>query len=171
MSFYDTVIRNSSAFRSDAVCKDMNLLEPGTRMAIDGMLDDAKAAGHDLRVLETYRSQTRQSYLFTKHATQLRVVGCHGYGVAVDFGVFVGGRYMEDNKPYIFLDALARKHGMVSGQTWGHSYVNRGFVDSGHVQRVRVEHQRALFNGNWYPDLKYSPYDASTWPKGLPAAT
>src|SRR4051812_32141991 len=145
-SFYDTVIRNSKSFGSDQVCKNMDLLEPGTRMAIDGMLADAKADGHDLRVLETYRSQTRQSALFVKHFTQLRVVGCHGYGVAVDFGVFVDGKYQENNKPYIFLDALARKHGMVSGQTWGHSYANRGFVDSGHVQRVRVEHQHALFS-------------------------
>lgn len=30
MTFYDTTIRNSPAFRSDAVCKDMAMLEPGT---------------------------------------------------------------------------------------------------------------------------------------------
>ncbi len=158
LSFYDTVIRNSKAFGSDAVCKSMDLLEPGTRMAVDGILADAKAAGHDLRVLETYRSQTRQSYLFTKHATQLRTVGCHGFGVAVDFGVFTGGKYEENNKPYVFLDALARKHGMISGQSWGHSYPNRGFVDSGHVQRVPIFRQQALFNGTWYPPINYDPY-------------
>src|SRR6266478_5705542 len=150
MSFYDTVLRNSKAFRSDQVCKDMTLLEPGTRMAVDGMLADAKADGHDLRVLETYRSQTRQSYLFTKHATQLRIVGCHGYGVAVDFGVFVDGRYQENDKPYQFLDALAEKHGMVSGLRWGHRDGRRiGFIDSGHVQRVPIFRQQALFNGIW----------------------
>jgi len=157
-SFYDTVIRNSKAFGSDQVCKNMDLLEPGTRMAVDGMLADAKAAGHDLRVLETYRSQTRQSALFVKHFTQLRVVGCHGFGVAVDFGVFINGKYAEDNKPYIFLDALARAHGMISGQTWGHSYPNHGFVDSGHVQRVPIFRQQALFNGAWYPSINYDPY-------------
>ncbi len=157
-SFYNTVIRNSKAFGSDAICKDMALLEPGTRMAVDGMLFDAKAAGHDLRVLETYRSQTRQSYLFTKHATQLRTVGCHGFGVAVDFGVFINGIYMENNKPYVFLDALARKHGMVSGQSWGHNYANHGFVDSGHVQRPPIFRQQALFNGAWFPLINYDPY-------------
>jgi hypothetical protein len=157
-SFYDTVIRNSEAFGSDQICKDMALLEPGTRMAVDGMLADAKAGGHDLRVLETYRSQTRQSYLFTKHATQLRVVGCHGYGVAVDFGVFENGKYMENNKPYQFLDALARKHGTVSGLTWGHSYPNHGFIDSGHVQRVPIFRQPALFSGAWYPPINYDPF-------------
>lgn len=157
-SFYDTVIRNSRAFRSDAVCKDMALLEPGTRAAVQALVDDAKAQGHDLRVLETYRSQTRQSALFTRHATQLRTVGCHGYGVAADFGVFVNGKYAENNTPYVFLRELARKHGLISGQDWGH--LREGsFVDSGHVQRVPVWRQTALFNGAWYPAASgYDPY-------------
>lgn len=156
-SFYDTVIRNSNAFRSDAVCKDLGLLEPGTRAAVQAMLDDAKAQGIDLRLLETYRSQTRQSALFMRHATQLRVVGCHGYGVAADFGVFTNGRYEEGNKPYMFLRELARKHGMISGQDWGHSKEG-GFVDSGHVQRVPVWRQSALFGSAWYPSQQYDPY-------------
>ena len=95
-SFYADVLRNSKAFRSDAVCKDMALLEPGTRAAVQALLDDAKHRGHDLRLLETYRSQTRQSALFMRHATQLRTVGCHGYGVAADFGVFTNGKYEEE---------------------------------------------------------------------------
>lgn len=156
-TFYDTVIRNSKAFRSDAVCKDMNLLEPGTRAAVLALVADAKQIGHDLRVLETYRSQTRQSALFAKHATQLRTVGCHGYGVAVDFGVFVNGKYAENNTPYVFLRDLARKHGLISGQDWGHAKTG-GFVDSGHVQRVPVWRQAALFGGSFYPPEIYDPY-------------
>lgn len=157
MNFYSTVIRNSKYFGSDIVCKDMAMLEPGTRAAVLAMIDDAKAEGIDLRVLETYRSQTRQSALFMKRATQLRVVGCHGYGVAVDFGVFIKGVYQGDNKPYVFLRELARKHGMVSGQDWGHAKTG-GFVDSGHVQRVPVWRQNALFGGSWYPEANYDPY-------------
>lgn len=156
-SFYDTVIRNSKAFRSDTVCKDMALLEPGTRAAILALVAEATQEGHDLRVLETYRSQTRQSALFTKHATQLRIVGCHGYGVAVDFGVFVKGVYQGANGPYVFLRDLARKHGLISGQDWGHPKTG-GFVDSGHVQRIPVWRQSALFNGSWYPAPNYDPY-------------
>jgi hypothetical protein len=159
-NFYDTVIRNSSAFRSDAVCKDMNLLEPGTRAAVLALVVDAKAQNIDLRVLETYRSQTRQSALFAKHATQLRVVGCHGYGVAVDFGVFTNGKYEEGNKPYVFLRTMARKHGLISGQDWGHPKTGN-FVDSGHVQRVPVWRQLALFSGSWYPSEVYDPYTDS----------
>lgn len=162
MTFYDTVIRHSPAFHSDAVCKDMTLLEPGTRAAVLALVADAKASGHDLRVLETYRSQTRQSALFAKHATQLRVVGCHGYGVAVDFGVFTNGKYEEGNKPYVFLRQMARKHGLISGQDWGHA-ITGSFVDSGHVQRVPVWRQAALFSGSWFPAEVYDPYaDSAT---------
>jgi hypothetical protein len=139
------------------VCKDMALLEPGTRAAVLALVADAKTQGFDLRVLETYRSQTRQSYLFTKRATQLRTVGCHGYGVAVDFGVFIKGVYQEKNGPYVFLRQLARKHGLISGQDWGHPKMG-SFVDSGHVQRCPVWRQDALFNGSWYPGEVYDPY-------------
>jgi len=156
-SFYDTTIRNSRYWGHDTVCKDMAMLEPGTRAAVLALMAEAKADGIDLRVLETYRSQTRQSALFTAHATQLRVVGCHGYGVACDFGVFVEGAYQEKNSPYVFLRELARKHGLISGQDWGHAKEG-GFVDSGHVQRVPVWRQGALFSDAWYPPAVYDPY-------------
>lgn len=159
-SFYDSVIRNSAAFRSDAVCKDSNLLEPGTRAAVLAMLADAKSQNIDLRLLETYRSQTRQSALFVKRATQLRVVGCHGYGVAADFGMFINGKYAENNKPYVFLRQMARKYGLISGQDWGHAKEG-SFVDSGHVQRVPVWRQNQLFAGAWYPPVEYDPYTDS----------
>ena len=159
-NFYNTVIRNSKYFGRDVVCKDMAMLEPGTRAAVLALMADAKAEGVDLRVLETYRSQTRQSALFMEHATQLRVVGCHGYGVAADFGVFIDGRYQEKNGPYVFLKTLARKHGLISGQDWGHAKEG-SFVDSGHVQRVPVWRQNAMFGGSWYPPIAYDPYQDS----------
>lgn len=157
MSFYATVLRNSKAFRSDAVCKDPAMLEPGTRAAVLALIEDAKAQNIDLRLLETYRSQTRQSALYTKHVTQLRTVGCHGYGVAADFGVFVKGVYQEGARPYNILRTLARKHGLISGVDWGHAKPG-SFVDSGHVQRVPVWRQNALFAGAWYPPPVYDPY-------------
>lgn len=157
MSFYTDVLRNSKAFRSDVVCKDMTLLEPGTRAAVLALIADAHMQNIDLRVMETYRSQTRQSALFMKRATQLRTVGCHGYGVAVDFGVFVRGVYQGSATPYVFLRQTARKHGLISGFDWGHAKTG-GFVDAGHVQRVPVWRQGALFAGQWYPPAAYDPY-------------
>ena len=159
--FYTSVIRNSKAFRSDSVCKDMAMLEPGTRAAVVALIADAKTQNIDLRVLETYRSQTRQSALFMRHATQLRVVGCHGYGVACDFGVFVNGVYQPNDKAYQFLRQAARRHGLISGIDWGHA-VAKGFEDSDHVQRVPVWRQNAMFGGSWYPPENYDPYADST---------
>lgn len=161
MSFYTDVIKKSKSFGVDSVvCKDMEMLEPGTRAAVLAVMEEAKASGVDLRVLETYRSQRRQARLFAQGATKLRVVGCHGYGVAVDFGVFTKGKYEEGNKPYVFLRKLARKHGLISGQDWGHARTG-SFVDSGHVQRVPVWRQNALFGGSWYPPAEYDPYEDS----------
>lgn len=157
MSFYDTVLRNSKAFRSDAVCKDPNMLEPGTRNAVIALIADARAKGTDLRLLETYRSQTRQSALFMRRATQLRTVGCHGYGVAADFGVFMNGIYQGSAKPYEVLRELAREHGLISGFDWGHVRPT-GFIDAGHVQRVPVWRQAALFGGSWFPPTDFDPY-------------
>lgn len=156
-TFYDT-IRNSPYFGHDTICKDLNMLEPGTRAAVVALMDDVKAQNIELRVLETYRSQTRQSALFAKHATQLRTVGCHGYGVACDFGVFVNGTYQPDDKAYQFLRQAARRHGLISGIDWGHA-APKGFEDSDHVQRVPVWRQNAMFNGSWYPPTSgYDPY-------------
>jgi hypothetical protein len=158
MSFYSTVIRNSKYFGSDVVCKDTAMLEPGTRAAVLALIADAKSQGTDIRVLETYRSQTRQSALFTQHATQLRTVGCHGYGVACDFGVFVNNAYQPNDKAYQFLRQAARHHGLISGIDWGHA-VAKGFEDSDHVQRIPVWRQNAMFSGSWYPpEAGYDPY-------------
>lgn len=160
MSFYSTVIRNSKAFRSDAVYKGLDLLEPGTRNAVQGLMAEAKANGVDIRLLETYRSQTRQNALFQARATKLRVVGTHGYGLAADFGVFVSGKYATDNKPYMFLRALARKYGLIPGLDWGHAKLD-SFGDSGHVQRIPVWRQDAVFSDAWYPPENYDPYTDS----------
>jgi hypothetical protein len=159
-NFYTNAIRNSKQFRSDDRYAGIELLEPGTRAAVLALVQDAHEQGHDLRILETYRSQARQSRLFVQRATQLRTVGCHGYGVAADFGVFVDGKYAENNAPYVFLRDLARKHGLISGQDWGHAKEGN-FVDSGHVQRVPVWRQNDMFNGTWYPGEKYDPYTDS----------
>lgn len=158
-NFYTTALRNSKEFRSDDRCGKIELLEPGTRKAVLDLLNEARDSGHDLRILETYRSQTRQSALFMQRKTQLRTVGCHGYGVAADFGVFVNGEYAEDNAPYRFLRQLARKHGLISGLDWGKKGPESW--DSGHVQRIPVWRQNAMFSGAWYPTENYDPYDDS----------
>ena len=139
------------------VFNDLKLLEPGTLAAVMGILADAKAAGLDIKPLETFRSQTRQEFLFKKGATKLRKVGTHGYGLACDFGVFVNGKYQGSARAYQILVALCMKHGLISGIDWGEPNRSNRFVDAGHVQRIPVSRQSELFAGRWYPPENYNP--------------
>ena len=62
-NFYTDVIKKDPRFNGpdvNVVVCDMNLLEPGFRASVVQMQAMAKAAGHELKVAETYRSQARQ---------------------------------------------------------------------------------------------------------------
>lgn len=154
-NFYKDVICKSPLFKSTTAVKTPDLLEPVTRAAVMAILSDAKAAGHDLRLVETYRSCERQAALFKKKATKLKDVGVHHYGLAADFGLYVNGKYIGAAAPYGFLVALCKKHGLISGIDWGKPGVKNTFVDAGHVQRCAVLDQRRLFAGSFYPDDGY----------------
>ena len=158
MSFYTDVLMKSPVFKSSAVCKDTMMLEPGTRAAILALLDDARRQGHDLRIGETYRSPARQRVLFSEGYTQLKNVGCHGYGVACDLNLFDGGKYVADGKAYAFLADLGKKHGLIWGGDWGEPNKPHSFHDWDHCQRIPVWRQHALFSGQFYPPEDYDPY-------------
>jgi len=157
VSWYQEVIKHSAAFGLPTVCKSMELLEPGFRTALVALLAHAKGAGHELRVLETYRSPTRQEALYKAGATQLKSVGVHSFGLAVDLGLFLGGKYVQAAAPYNFLVNLAAKYQMISGINWGHDNKKATFVDAGHLQRVPVFRQPDLFAERWYPPRTYDP--------------
>jgi len=158
-SFYNSVIRKDKRFNSTVPVMDVALLEPGTRAAVLAILADAKADGHDLRVMETFRSQARQAYVYMHGFSHLRKVGCHGYGLAADFGVFKNGVYDEEGgESYKFLVPLAKKHGLISGQDWGDPSHKHTLIDWGHVQRIPVFRQGSVFNNIWYPLEDYDPY-------------
>ena len=160
MSFYTEVIRHDPRFKLNSPCRDMTLLEPVTRAAVLAIVADAKAQGHDVRVMETFRSQARQAYVYSQGFSHLKNVGVHNFGLACDLGVYVNGNYEDDGDPYYkFLLPLCRKHGLVSGQDWGRPDIKHSFIDWGHVQRCTVQKQGALFRGEWYPDATYNPYD------------
>jgi hypothetical protein len=158
MTFYTDIIEKDHRFDSVNVINDLALLEPGTRAAVEAMIADAALAGHELRVLETYRSQARQHMLWTQHLTQLSKVGCHGFGVAADLALYVNGRYDPNGQHYMFMEALAKKHGLVSGIDWGAPNAVHSFHDYDHVQRVPVFRQNAMFAETWYPPSAYDPY-------------
>lgn len=103
-------------------------LAPRFRDAIDRMLAELHAEGHDSVVFETLRTNERQSYLYgfgrdyddgrgvvTKAATAWG--GWHFYGLAVD----VIHRTLAWDAPESFWTALrvaARQQGLTSGDDW-----------------------------------------------------
>ena len=160
-NFYTDVICKDPRFHSTAQCRDIALLEPVTRAAVQSIIADAAAMGITLRVSETYRSQELQTKDYEEGASQLKTVGVHHYGLACDFFKVVNGKASWAGD-WTFLSRLARKHGMISGLDWGHEYVPDGFHDPDHVQRIAVADQSKLFSGEWYPDATYTPIPAET---------
>ncbi|GAC1340040.1 MAG: hypothetical protein NVSMB26_28000 [Beijerinckiaceae bacterium] len=117
--FTDVILKSPWAHNAGGVCRDPHMLEPGTRAKVEAFIAEAKALGHDLRIAETYRSQARQSELFHEHKTQLSKVGCHGYGVAADFALYINGnKYDPRGEDYMFFQALCVKHKLISGIGW-----------------------------------------------------
>ena len=160
-NFYtETIVKSSWAHNPNAVCRDIAMLEPGTRAKVQAMISDAKANGHDVRILETYRSQARQTQLFHQGKTQLSKVGCHGYGVAADLGLFLDGtKYDARGQDYMFFEALCAKHKLISGINWGTPHAAHSFRDYDHVQSVPIFRQNDLFAGRWYPPPDYDPIE------------
>lgn len=158
MSFYSEIILRDPRHASLEIVRDVTLLEPGTRAAVAALVAEAAANAHRLVVLETYRSQARQGRLFLEGATQLRHVGCHGYGVAADIGVESATGAIDWKADYGLLGELAEKHGLIWGGDWGTPKCPHSFRDYDHVQRVPVFRQPALFAGEWYPPEDYDPY-------------
>lgn len=157
MSFYDDVIRCHPEYQSTRRIAAAELLEPATRDAVVNIVRAARGMGLPLYAFETYRSRERQQELFRQGATQLQAVGVHHYGLACDL-VRVVDRELRWDVDYAFLGDLARENGMIWGGDWGRRGVTPTFVDAAHLQRVAVEHQPALFAGEWYPDADYDPY-------------
>lgn len=156
MSFYTEVIMADPRFRSTESIRDLALLEPETRAAVEGIIADAKQQGIDLIVAETYRSAERQQMLFQHGATKLQAVGVHHYGLAADFARLVDGKAFWSGS-WAFLGELADRHELIWGGNWGTPGMAHSFVDFDHVQRCALADQRRLFAGIWYPDVNYDP--------------
>lgn len=158
MSFYTEVICKDPRFRSLTIVRDMALLEPVTRAAVEAIIADAAAEGITLRVSETYRSKERQGLLFEQGATQLKAVGVHNSGLAADFYKVNSDGHAIWGGDWSFLGRLAKRHGLIWGGDWGDPSKPHTFRDNDHVQRCAIEDQRRLFSGLWYPAEDYNPH-------------
>jgi len=149
-NFYTDVIQQWSGFHSTDICQQYALLHPTMRIAVQRIISDAKAEGHEMMLYESYRSTERQELLFQEGKTQLQHVGVHHYGLAADIVYVVNGQPSWDGD-FSLLGRLADAHGLIWGGDWGDPGVHHSFIDSDHVQLIHVDQQPQLFAGTWYP--------------------
>jgi hypothetical protein len=154
-NFYTDVIRKDPRFRLPNLNKDLGLLEPAFRSRVLKFKEFAEHQGHVVTILETYRSPARQAALFKKGATQLKNVGVHGYGGAVDFALYINGKYDPNGHDYLCFAAIAKQAGVVSGIDWGDPSKRHTFQDFDHIQFCPVFLQADLFAQKWYPPENY----------------
>ncbi len=97
----------------------------------------ASATGYEIKLIEGTRSYARQNSLYAQGRTAkgAKVTNArggaswHNFGLAVDFGVFRGNTYVQEDEPYKMLGQLART---IPGLDWGGAW--SGFKDYPHVQ-------------------------------------
>ena len=158
MNFYKNVITTNLSFKTKERVSAIHLLEPEFRRRMQNVIDDAKLLGHELRIIETYRSKERQLDLYNQKKTKLKNVGVHHYGLAADVVKMIKGNPSWSGD-WTFLGKLAEKHKLIWGGDWGFPNRKTSFYDAVHLQMVSVKDQSKLFKGTWYPSNDYNPYE------------
>lgn len=156
-NFYTDTICRDPRFNLAKRVLDMQMLEPGMRIRVHRVVEDARVHGVELMVYETFRSRARQQALFASGASKLREVGVHNYGLAADIVKSIDGDPSWKGS-FDLLGTLAHAHGLIWGGDWGDPTRQHDFRDLVHVQRIPVGRQAALFRGDFYPDDDYDPY-------------
>jgi peptidoglycan L-alanyl-D-glutamate endopeptidase CwlK len=149
-NFFTDIIQRDPRYLSTDPVNDVALLEPGFRAKAQAFVDAAFAQGIELVSTETYRSSQRQQQLFDEGKTQLRLVGVHHYGLALDFAKRIGGKESWEGD-WTFMGPLAAAHGAVAGADWGEPEKPHTFRDWDHLQGVTIAEQKGLLAGTWYP--------------------
>lgn len=156
MNFYRSTIVPDPRFKSSQACYDVALLEPNFRKVITDIIADVASRGITLHTGETFRSQARQFYLYSKGLSHLAHVGVHNFGLACDLSLITNGEYDPVGEHYAFLLDLAKAHPCpwgptVSGIDWGSGTPHQ--EDWDHLQGVTIAQQARLFAGTWYPTV------------------
>jgi hypothetical protein len=110
-------------------------IHPELLRRVEKMIELAKAAGFDLRVVSGYRSHAEQDKLFRKHPKVTNARGgqsWHNFGLACDMAPFIGGKVCYDEK--LFDWSNIGKWAAACGLEWGGSW--RRFKDRPHVQLI-----------------------------------
>ena len=109
-------------------------LRPLVKRQADKIVEEMKLLGHEVRIVEGYRSNERQAELYTQGRPTGSIVtnakageSFHNYGVAVDF-VFRREGYNASQELWETLGAIGKKHGFEWGGDW------EKFTDRPHFQ-------------------------------------
>ena len=142
-----------------ATIRDLNELIPYVRVNAEKWIAQCKAAGLDVRVSETYRSDARQAYLYAQGLSTVKTTGAHGFRVALDFFFVEGGKTSYPAAKMAAAAQIAKALGFEWGGDW------TSFKDMPHLQMlggVSLAQYRQGKRPPWYswgpePDLEIIP--------------
>lgn len=112
--------------------RDLSLLAPKFRAAVEAAIADCAAKGFPVKVAEALRSQERQAYLYAQGRTRpgskvtnapTNLTSWHGYGLAVDVihetkGWAPGKNNAETVAWFRSVAAIFKAHGCSAGADW-----------------------------------------------------
>lgn len=113
--------------------RDLSLLAPKFRAAVEAAIDECSAQGLPVKVAEAVRSQERQAYLYAQGRTRpgnrvtnapTNLTSWHGYGLAVDvihatLGYEPTGKNPRGNEAWFArVGGIFKKHGCAWGGDW-----------------------------------------------------
>jgi hypothetical protein len=110
--------------------KSLESLRPPCRLKAEQLLRLVKdELGIDARVHETLRSLERQDAVETAGASKNKV-GWHNFGLALDIGCYVDGKFQEDDAKGLYLKCGFI--GMALGFRWGGNWdQDRNIAEAG----------------------------------------
>ena len=111
-------------------CRDLNELVPYVRVRAEQWIQRCQAAGLDVRVSETYRSDARQAYLYEQKLSTVKVTGAHGFRVALDFFFVESGKTAYPTAKMTAAAQIAKSLGFEWGGDW------TSFRDMPHLQML-----------------------------------
>ena len=144
-----------------SVNNDINELLPVMRRGAQEFIKRCEAAGHRVRIFETYRSRERQQQLFAQGRTAPgsivtnTMTSPHMYRIAFDF-IRADGRPGWDDTDGFFGKCGAIWRDM--GGTWGGDW--RGFVDKPHCEFTTGKPYSWFAAGNTLPADTYMKWEA-----------
>lgn len=131
-------------------------LTPLVERKANDVLAEMKSLGHEMRIVEGFRSIERQNQLYAQGRTNPGSIvtnakageSFHNYGVAVDF-VFRKEGYNATEQQWRLFGLVGKKHGF----EWGGDWV--GFIDRPHLE-MRLGYTLSDFQNNRVDYSKYA---------------